>query len=113
MSQECLQRQRLRFHLYPPVCDIEFKLQINRSTGYCDFPKPPCESPAPSVDANVNVTTGKRHRVPPALLGIDAHGVALGVPAVEVRPVYSRAELAKYGVEQDTEIRFPVVRGAF
>lgn len=71
------------------------------------------EPAAPSVDANVDVDTGSRHRVPPALVGIDGRGVALGVPAVEIRPVYSPEELAKYGVEQDTELRFPIVRGAF
>jgi hypothetical protein len=71
------------------------------------------EMPGPSVDAEVDVSAGQRRPMPPALLGIAGRSVALGVPVVEMWPVYSRKELATFGVEQDTEIRFPVVRGTF
>ena len=39
--------------------------------------------------------------------------LALGVPAVELRPVYSTRELAQYGVEQRGELRVPVFKAQF
>jgi hypothetical protein len=42
----------------------------------------------------------------------DGH-LALGVPAVEVRPVYTQREIAMFGVEQKTEVRIPVFQAVF
>lgn len=39
--------------------------------------------------------------------------LALGLPAVQVRPLYSSQELARYGVAQGTEVRVPVLGAAF
>ncbi|HEY3253689.1 MAG TPA: hypothetical protein VGJ91_07060 [Polyangiaceae bacterium] len=49
----------------------------------------------------------------PALIGISTDALTLGVPAVEVRSVYSRTELAFYGVSQATELRVPVLNVLF
>jgi hypothetical protein len=50
----------------------------------------------------------------PALVGIDAHKrVHWGIPAVEVRDAFSRIEMARYGVQQRTELRIPLLRVAF
>ncbi|HKO47668.1 MAG TPA: hypothetical protein VJV79_08090 [Polyangiaceae bacterium] len=49
------------------------------------------------------------HLSPPALIGVSSQMLTLGVPAVEVRNVYSRNELAMYGVNQATELRVPVL----
>jgi hypothetical protein len=70
------------------------------------------------VDANINVETGSIRSTPMGgLIGVNAHGkhtrVGLGVPTVEVYNLYSEKEVASYGLEQDTEYRFPVVRGSF
>lgn len=46
--------------------------------------------------------------VPPALLGYGERGLTLSVPAVEVGQVYTRAELATFGVKQGAELRVPV-----
>jgi hypothetical protein len=54
--------------------------------------------------------------LPMALIGVDAFGrprVSLGLPAVEVRQSYTPIEVVKYGVEQQTEVHLPVVRGSF
>ena len=48
-----------------------------------------------------------------ALLDIDPERIALAVPAVEVRGVYSPAELFVFGTEQATEVRVPVLTVAF
>jgi hypothetical protein len=66
-------------------------------------------SPAPSS----KLTPRQHPRVALSLLDLDAEGLRLGVPAVEVRPMYSSAELRKFGVEQRTEVRFPVFQATF
>jgi hypothetical protein len=53
------------------------------------------------------------HLSPPALIGVSAQALTLGVPAVEVRNAYSRNELAMYGVNQATELRVPVLNVFF
>jgi hypothetical protein len=53
------------------------------------------------------------HLSPPALIGVSTEALTLGVPAVEVRNVYSRNELALYGVNQATELRVPVLNVLF
>lgn len=46
---------------------------------------------------------------------VDVHGGALrvGVPAVDVRPVFSATELRQYGMHAQTEFRMPMLRVAF
>jgi hypothetical protein len=46
---------------------------------------------------------------------IDLHGgrVALGLPAIEVRPLYTEREVSQFGVEQGREVRVPVFRAVF
>jgi hypothetical protein len=39
--------------------------------------------------------------------------VEMGVPAIEVRPMYSNDEIAKFGVQQTNEVRVPVVSTSF
>ncbi len=53
------------------------------------------------------------HLSPPALIGISTQALTLGIPAVELRDVYTRTELAMYGVSQGTEVRVPVLNFLF
>ena len=68
----------------------------------------------PGVDANLEVETGG---LPPALIGLSTTQrgtqVRLGVPAAQIGPRFSPREMATFGVEQGTEVSFPVVRGTF
>ena len=50
---------------------------------------------------------------PPALLGLGEGYVALSVPAVEVRDVFSAQETRQYGLAQQTEVRVPVLNYSF
>jgi len=50
---------------------------------------------------------------PPALVGLTPRSLSVGVPAVSVRNVFSRAELMEYGVKQATEVRVPVMSFVF
>lgn len=50
---------------------------------------------------------------PPALVGVTPTSLSLSIPAVEVRNLYSRTELAQFGVQQGTELRVPVMNFVF
>ena len=53
------------------------------------------------------------HLNPPALIGISTQALTLGIPAIELCDVYTRTELAMYGVSQGTEVRVPVLNFLF
>ncbi|MBW2457529.1 MAG: hypothetical protein JRI68_23680 [Deltaproteobacteria bacterium] len=71
----------------------------------------------PGVDGNLEVETSARRGLPPALIGLSTTQrgtrVRLGVPAAHVGPRFSPREMATFGVEQGTEVSFPIVRGTF
>lgn len=48
-----------------------------------------------------------------SLVDLRSSGVRLGLPVPEVRPMYSTAEVRRYGVEQRTEVRVPVFQATF
>ncbi|MGK4000510.1 hypothetical protein [Sorangium sp. So ce1024] len=81
--------------------------------------EPAAESPQPGI--NVQLTTdaagfvrGARWEQPRlGLVDITPGRVALGVPALSVKPLYSQDEMVKFGVAQGHELRFPVLRAAF
>jgi hypothetical protein len=76
---------------------------------------PPATTPA-GAPAPVSLRSRKHRRapLPSAFVGIDAQNhVHWGIPAVEVRDTYSRLEMARFGVQQKTEVRVPLLRVAF
>lgn len=87
--------------------------------------QPASDPPAPGepVKGSVTITTSKakprKHAPsrPPrfSLVDVDVNGgkLALGVPAVEVRPLYSTREIQQYGLAQKTEVRVPVFGAQF
>ncbi|MGZ3455326.1 MAG: hypothetical protein ACXVEF_37325 [Polyangiales bacterium] len=59
-------------------------------------------------------TTSLRSRpFPVALLNVSNETVALGVPMVGVKPMYTRNEVSLYGVSQKYEVHAPVVALSF
>lgn len=50
---------------------------------------------------------------PPALLDIAPNRIALAIPAVEVRDLFTPAERFVFGVKQGTEVRVPVLAVTF
>ncbi len=52
-------------------------------------------------------------RMTPGLLAANEQGMRFSVPAVEVRPVYSPAEIVKFGVTQQQELRLTVFSAVF
>ncbi len=51
--------------------------------------------------------------IPVSLLDVYKGKIALGLPAFELRPLYQRDELWKYGVAQGNEVRVPLFKGVF
>lgn len=77
---------------------------------------------APQADGSFKLTSSSvrlRRRSPPpprpalGLLDIDPQRVALGLPAPEIRPLFTQDELFRFGVAQGQEYRFPIVRATF
>lgn len=105
-----------------------------------DFPDEPAPEPAtperPGTtpaggggSVNLGVTTQRRLPPPkapiarrssttapaPRLTAVDLRqgDLALGLPAVQVTPLYSSQEIARYGVAQGTEVQVPVLGATF
>ncbi len=78
-------------------------------------PAAPAPAAAPSGRARdrVGSPVARRQQVAPALVGIADGGLTLSVPAVEVRQMYTRTEIALYGVKQHTEVEVPVLNLSF
>lgn len=73
-------------------------------------PKPP--PPAPTGAAKGRPVAQKKALPPPALIGVEPERLSLSVPPVEIREVFSRAEVAM-GAPQATEVRIPVLNVLF
>ncbi len=56
---------------------------------------------------------GPRPAPPSSVVDLSPSGVRLGVPAIELRPVFSTQELRQYGMAQRDEVRVPVFRATF
>lgn len=56
---------------------------------------------------------GKRPALPPAVVGMDRGLLTLSVPALELHDVYTRQQVAMFGLRQQTEVRVPVLNVIF
>jgi hypothetical protein len=90
--------------------------------------EPADEPPAPD---GTTITTGARSKahhtaklraplasapaphIPLSLIDLHQGRVALGLPAIEIRPLYTEREVSQFGVEQGREVRVPVFRAMF
>jgi hypothetical protein len=73
----------------------------------------PAPAAAPSSHLRLHWAPARRPTIPLALLDVTGGALRMGVPAVEVRPVYAAAEIAKYGLTQQHELRLPVLSATF
>jgi hypothetical protein len=51
--------------------------------------------------------------MPVSLVDLRSGALRVGVPAVDVCPVFSATELRQYGMHAQTEFRMPMLRVAF
>ena len=54
-----------------------------------------------------------RPMIPMSIVGMQQGQLQLGIPAVEIRPMYTAAEVKKFGVEQQQEVRLPLFEAHF
>lgn len=79
----------------------------------------PGARPAPrDATAKAKLKTKNAPFIPMALVGLrdlrpDHSAIALGVPVVDVRPLYTLRERAEFGVEQGHEVRVSLFRAVF
>lgn len=72
----------------------------------------PAATPAPVTSQST--AKPRRRALAPVLVAMDDHAnLHLGLPAVEVRDTYSRAEMQRFGLQQHSELRVPLLRVAF
>lgn len=74
---------------------------------------PPIEKPTSRAPVHHDAPVARAPKAPPALVGLGGGTLTVSVPAVEVRHVYTRAEVATYGVKQATEVDVPVLNVLF
>jgi hypothetical protein len=75
---------------------------------------PPAATPASPSGAPTPATPPTTTTPPPqSLLDLHRGTFRLGVPAVEVVPVFTVAEQRQYGTKNDTELRMPVLHVTF
>ncbi len=88
-----------------------------------DTPAPGTPAAAPGAPAPLTSRAVKKParlaarpvapHIPLSVIDIYKGNLALGIPALELRPLYSSAELWKYGVSQGSEVRLPLFQTMF
>lgn len=101
----------------PPVNYVEDAPPTDEPIA--DPPRPVGASPTSRTTAAVERARAPRtkplarSKMLPSLIGVEPERVTLSVPALEVRDVYTRAEVASHGLTQGTEVRIPVLNVLF
>jgi hypothetical protein len=88
---------------HPP--DAEVKEPVNN--------EPANAPPRPGAKAKAKTRTADAAHVPVSLVDVSRGQLAMGVPAVQLKPLYSQKEVWQFGVAQGTEVTFPVLRAVF
>ncbi|MDI1476929.1 hypothetical protein [Polyangium sp. y55x31] len=76
------------------------------------YPNEPVQN-QPAGEPALPRTSRRPVHVPMSFVDVHEGRLALGVPAVEIRPLYTQEEIAKFGVAQAREVRIPVFQASF
>lgn len=88
--------------------------QPAQSPSQIQAPTPtPLPAPTQSLRPRLKRPAEKREHMSFSLIDVHRGSLALSVPAVQVRPLYSQREVWTYGVEQGTEVRVPLFYASF
>jgi len=68
---------------------------------------------AASRSADRRSASNARAALPHSLVNMEGGAVRIGVPVIDVRPVFTAVEQRQYGMKNDTELRMPVVAVSF
>jgi hypothetical protein len=71
------------------------------------------QSRAPARNFRFRSEIASVPHIPVSLLDMYKGKLGFGVPAVDVRPLYTQAEMFRYGVSQGTEVRVPIFKAMF
>ena len=78
---------------------------------------PGAAPPGDGTTVTVTKTSDARKVMPRprhvGILALDPEGLQLGIPSVQIKPMYTPVELSQYGVEQKTEVNIPVLSASF
>jgi hypothetical protein len=98
----------------PPPAD-EPVAEPPRPSGSPSGRAPAKRAPVAAAPRPARKTTAVAARTPsaPALVGVGEGSITLSVPAVVVKPVFTRTEVAMLGVKQQTEVQVPILNVAF
>jgi hypothetical protein len=91
------------------------------STGTPPPGVPPMSGPPPAVGPGASYRYQSHYRsalagmphIPTSLFDLYDAKLGLGVPGPVVRPLYTQAEIARFGVTQGTEVQVPVFKAVF
>jgi hypothetical protein len=104
---------------HPPETETAEPLKGQEPAAEPPRPAPGGAAP-PTPSPTTRAPTTKQQRVaknmehlPISVIDMYKGHLGMGVPAVEVRPLYSQREVWQYGVQQGTEVKFPVFRAMF
>jgi hypothetical protein len=61
----------------------------------------------------LDARAAQRHSLVNAAINVDGGSIRIGVPVIDVRPVFTALEQRQYGTKNDTELRMPVVAVSF
>jgi hypothetical protein len=70
-------------------------------------------TPAPATRMRFRSEIARMPHIPTSLFDVYKSRLALGLPAIEVKPLYTQRELWTFGVGQGTEVRLPVFKAMF
>ncbi|MRG94949.1 hypothetical protein GF068_23945 [Polyangium spumosum] len=77
-----------------------------------NYPNEPVQNQPAGEPALPRVSKRPIH-VPMSLVDVHEGRFAMGVPALEIRPMYTPEEMAKFGVAQGREVKIPVFQASF
>jgi hypothetical protein len=107
----------------PPETDqVQNEPVINKPVADPPSAMPPPGSPPGTPPTTTSRDAAKKDRVasrpppphfPLSLVDVYKGKLALGVPAFELRPLYTTREVWQYGVSQSTEVRVPLFQAMF
>jgi hypothetical protein len=78
-----------------------------------ESPPPPTTQNGYRYRSSYRASLASIPHIPTSLLDVYGGKLGFGLPAAKVSPLYSQAEIARFGVTQGTEVQVPVLKAMF
>jgi hypothetical protein len=76
-------------------------------------PPPPGPTTSYKYHSRYRATIASMPHIPTSLLESYQGKAGFGLPGVQVKPLYTQAEMVRYGVTQGTEVEVPIFKAMF